>query len=246
MSRSTINKVLEKDFIIVGHRGASAYEVENTLTSIRKAYELGADIVEIDVRLSKDNIPLLFHDDNLKRLTGIDKPIKELTVKELMRLKLKGKEKITLLTEALKYAKSIKLPLFIEIKEEGSEGIILNTVKEIEYLSNVVFISSNLNILEKIREQDKEVMLGYIAINLPIPFIRLRKREIKIFLPRFNLVTGRLIKEAHSKKLKVIAWTINDFALALKLKGLGVDGIATDRPDIKKLILKQRTLFGKQ
>ena len=57
---------------VMGHRGAAAWAPENTLASIRKAAELGATWVEFDVMLTGDGRPVLFHDDNLKRLTGLD------------------------------------------------------------------------------------------------------------------------------------------------------------------------------
>jgi len=61
-------------FLKVGHRGARAYEIENTLESFKKALELGANAVELDVRQSMDGKLLLSHDDNLKRVFGSDVP----------------------------------------------------------------------------------------------------------------------------------------------------------------------------
>jgi len=70
-------------FLKIGHRGARAYEIENTLESFTRAIELGANAVELDVRISKDDQLIVSHDENLKRVFGKDMRINEATLREL-------------------------------------------------------------------------------------------------------------------------------------------------------------------
>lgn len=71
---------------VIGHRGAATYAPENTLASLREAKRRGATWVEIDVKLSADGVPLLMHDDSLKRTAGLDRPVAETPWAEIQRL----------------------------------------------------------------------------------------------------------------------------------------------------------------
>src|SRR5690349_12288366 len=69
--------------LIIGHRGASAVAPENTMAAFRSAIETGADGIEFDVQLSKDNIAVIIHDDNLRRTGSLDRYVADLTAEEL-------------------------------------------------------------------------------------------------------------------------------------------------------------------
>jgi len=116
--------MLSESFIpVFAHRGASAYALENTLKSFEKALELGADGIELDIQLSKEGIPVVFHDPQLSRLVGINKLVNECTKEELISFKL-GKpwrrlfstNKIPTFEVVLAWANSQQIPLNIELK----------------------------------------------------------------------------------------------------------------------------------
>lgn len=116
--------MLSESFIpVFAHRGASAYALENTLKSFEKALELGADGIELDIQLSKEGIPVVFHDPQLSRLVGINKLVNECTKEELISFKL-GKPwrrlfstyKIPMFEVVLAWANSQQIPLNIELK----------------------------------------------------------------------------------------------------------------------------------
>ncbi|GAB0170851.1 glycerophosphodiester phosphodiesterase family protein [Lysinibacillus sp. CTST325] len=108
---------------VFAHRGASAYTLENTLKAFEKALELGADGIELDIQLSKEGIPVVYHDPQLSRLVGINKHVNECTIEELVSFKL-GKPwrrlfstyKIPTFDVVLTWANSQQLPLNIELK----------------------------------------------------------------------------------------------------------------------------------
>ncbi len=108
---------------VFAHRGASAYTLENTLKAFEKALELGADGIELDIQLSKEGIPVVYHDPQLSRLAGINKLVNECTIEELISFKL-GKPwrrlfstyKIPTFDVVLAWANSQQLPLNIELK----------------------------------------------------------------------------------------------------------------------------------
>ncbi len=110
----------KKRFLIIAHRGASAYEPENTLRAFRKALEMGADAIELDVRQSADGVIVVVHDEDLKRIAGIGKRVRECTYSELSQIRVLGSEPIPKLEDVLSEFGN-RIPLFIEVKEAGFE-----------------------------------------------------------------------------------------------------------------------------
>ena len=87
----------------IGHRGAKAYAPENTLTSFKKAIEIGVDAIELDVRKTKDNKLVVIHDADIKRTTNGKGLVAELSLKEIKGFSAEGGEKIPTLEEALDF-----------------------------------------------------------------------------------------------------------------------------------------------
>ncbi len=113
-----------KHIPIYAHRGASAYAVENSVEAFEKAIALYADGIELDVQRSKDDGLYVFHDLNLKRLTGVNRFIHECTAEELKGLRIGkgffrrfGKSRIPKFENVLQWAKEHDTPLNIELKE---------------------------------------------------------------------------------------------------------------------------------
>jgi glycerophosphoryl diester phosphodiesterase len=229
------------NFLFIAHRGASALEPENTLAAFRRALSMGADAIELDVRRSKDGVLVVLHDEDLKRVAGVDRKVWELTIEELKRIKVFGKEFIPTLEEVLAEFGN-KIPLFIEIKDEGIESKVVEYLNLYKVYDNTLVISFNYNVLLKIKEILSKVDVGLITYRYPLPVDEAQKLKALAILPRYNLVSPRAISIAKSKNLKVYTWTINDVSTALKVINYGVDGIATDNPALKNEVRKQQKL----
>ena len=80
---------------VVGHRGAAAYEPENTILSFKKAINIGVDEIEFDVQLTKDKVPIVFHDDFLDRITNKRGCVSDLTLKKIKQAKIGKRGKIS-------------------------------------------------------------------------------------------------------------------------------------------------------
>jgi len=230
------------NFLFIAHRGASAYEPENTLVAFRKAVSMGADAIEFDVRRSKDGVPIVIHNGDLKRVVGVDKKVWELTVEELKSFKVFGREPIPVLEEVLAEFAN-KIPLFIEIKDEGLETKVVEYLNMYKSYDNVLIISFNYNILSKIKELLSKIDIGLITDRHPIPIREALKLRALAILPRYNLISSRIVSEMKSKNLKIYTWTINDVSTAMKIISYDVDGITTDNPSLKNDIRKQQKLF---
>lgn len=237
----------KEKFLVIAHRGASAHAPENTIKSFRKAIEMGADAIEFDLRRTLDGVPIVLHDEDLKRVAGIPKKVSELRVNELKNIKIFGEETIPTFEEVLQEFGN-KIPMFIELKDEGIETVVATLIKEYNIYENCLLISFNYDVLAKLKSLDEKLEVGLLTYSHLMPIEFALKIKAFAILPRFNTISPRVVKEIRSKRLRVYTWTVNDVAIALKVIGYGVDGIATDDPQIKTLISKQTTLqkfFGR-
>jgi len=228
-------------FVIIAHRGASFYEPENTIAAFKRALELGADVIELDVRFSAEGIPVVVHDEDLSRLAGISKKIREMTLNEIRNVKVFGREPIPTLEEALEFIDR-KAGVFIELKEVGLEDRVVEIVERLNLVDNVMIISFHLEALIKVRGLRKDIDVGLISSRRLLDLRRLSSLGVRALLLRYDVVTPMMVKEAHARGFKVFTWTINDVALAKRYVDYGVDGIATDRPDIRRELEKHVTM----
>jgi glycerophosphoryl diester phosphodiesterase len=215
----------------IGHRGARAYEPENTLRSFKKAVEIGVDAVEFDVRKTKDDQLVVIHDADVKRTTDGEGLVSELTLEEIKGFSAEKGEKIPTLKEALDLLGK-KVKIVIELKETGIEEKVLLAVRENGLQKNVVIASFIEEALRKVRDLDKEVETGLIYVKHKNPVKNALELEASYLLPLYRFTHTANVKKAHDNGLKVIVWTINKPEEVAEYAKKGVDGIASDKPDI--------------
>jgi glycerophosphoryl diester phosphodiesterase len=215
----------------IGHRGAKAYAPENTLTSFRKALEIGVDAVELDVRKTKDNQLVVIHDADVKRTTNGEGLVSELTLKEIKGFSAEQEEKIPTLQEALVFLDK-KVKVFIELKETGIEEQLLSLVYDKGLMKNVVVVSFLEDALKKVRELNKNVETGLIYAKHQNPLKAALDLKANYLLALYRFTHTANVEKAHENGLKVVVWTINNQQEAEEYAKKGVDGIASDKPDI--------------
>ncbi|MCW4053584.1 MAG: glycerophosphodiester phosphodiesterase family protein [Candidatus Bathyarchaeota archaeon] len=215
----------------IGHRGARAYEPENTLRSFKKAIELGVDAVEFDVRKTKDDQLVVIHDPDVKRTTDGTGLVSELTLKEIKGFSAEKGEKIPTLKEALDFLDK-KVKIVIELKEVGVEEKVLEAVREKQLQENIVIVSFIEDALRKVRELDQKVETGLIYIKHRNPVKAALEFKASYLLPLYRFTHTANVKRAHNSGLKVVVWTVNKPEEVAEYTKKGVDGIASDKPDI--------------
>jgi glycerophosphoryl diester phosphodiesterase len=215
----------------IGHRGARAYEPENTLRSFKKALEIGVDAVELDVRRTRDNYLVVIHDADIKRTTDGKGLVSELTLKEIKDFSAEKGEKIPTLKETLVFLDK-KVKILIELKEEGVENQVLSLVHEKDQQKNVIIVSFSEEALRKVRELDKEVETGLIYVKHKNPVKAALDLKASYLLPLYRFTHTANVQKAHENGLKVIVWTVNKPEEVAEYTKKGVDGIASDKPDI--------------
>ena len=215
----------------IGHRGARAYEPENTLSSFRRALELGVDAVELDVRRTRDNELVVIHNADVNKTTDGSGAVNELTLEEIQRFVTEKGEHVPTLEDVLDaVAKRVKV--LVELKEAGTEEQVISLIRKKRLTENVIIISFHEDALRKVRELSDEVETGLIYVRHKNPIQAALDLKAEYLLPLYRFTHSSNVKKAHEAGLKVIVWTINNKEEVDEYKKKGVDGIASDRPDI--------------
>jgi glycerophosphoryl diester phosphodiesterase len=227
----------QETILNIGHRGAMGHEPENTLASIKKAIDLGADGFEIDVFKCLSGEIVLFHDKYLDKLTDGEGLIEKKSLADLKKLSVLGTDnKIPTLEEVLNIINK-QIFLNIELKGKNTAKASLELVEKFinqKKISsqNILFSSFNWNELEKLRELNSNVKIALITENDPILAIETAKK-LKAFAinPNYKDLNKKNIKIIHNNDFKIYTWTVNNKRDISKMKLLKVDGIITDFPD---------------
>ncbi len=238
---------------VIGHRGAMGYAPENTMISFAKGLELGADIVEFDVHLSKDNQVIVMHDHTVNRTTDGTGLIKDMTLAELKLLdagawfapEFAG-ERIPTLDEVLNWAKG-KTKVAIEIKNgpvyyKGIEERVLDALRTYDVVESAMVISFDHHSVRKIKELEPRLTTGILYVARPVDDVSLAAAaNADVIMPNWAYVTQNVIDNAHRAKLVVLTWLLNDTADMELMIALGVDGIGTNYPDrLRQLVDREQ------
>lgn len=223
-------------FAKIAHRGASAYNTENTITSIKEAIYQKADMVEIDVRFTKDKIPILSHDPTLKRLAKKKIIIQNTSFKMLRSIKLKNNETMATLEEALDVAKG-KIIMLLDVKARGIEGEIVAEIKCRDMEDQVLISSTDLVVLRRIKKLDPGLKTALIFKFLISSILRAKKMGCYSVHPNHMGTTAGMIRLAKRHGLKVHPFTVNNSKRMRQLIKMGVDGIITDKPVLLRNVL---------
>ena len=233
-----MNSSSNHNTLSIGHRGAKGYVAENTYESISKAIQLGVDGIEIDVFKCASGELVLFHDKNLKELTGKSGLIENLTINELEQFLVQEKYKIPTLKDVLT---RIERPLFVNIELKGlntaqaTSTIITDISTSTSWsLEHFIVSSFNWNELEQFRSIDKNTPVGVLvsksmSINEAIEFGK--RINAQAIHPNFKLLNDKTVKKIKNNGFKIYTWTVNDEDDIKFMKKLKVDGIISDYPD---------------
>lgn len=240
--------------LVMGHRGAAAVAPENTLASIRKAAELGVTWVEFDVMLTGDGVPVLYHDDNLKRLTGLDALMAETPYSKVKTLDA-GRwfsedfagEAIPTLEAALALVQALGLNANIEIKStpgrdvETAEAALKVAAKSWGRRRQPPMISSFSRMsLAAARVLRPNWPRGLIAHKVPLDWqLALQALDCASFHLNSKVLEWQFVAQVKGAGYKVAAFTVNQKQRARDLIDCNVDCVITDAPDKIATALEQ-------
>jgi glycerophosphoryl diester phosphodiesterase len=207
---------------VVGHRGFPRRRPENTIASFVAAVEAGADIIEMDVWKTADDVVVVIHDGAVTAPDGVLK-VKEARWRELSGYRVDG-EPIPTLEGALQ-AVAGRAGVFVEVKDPEAAGLVGDVLRRVGAASWTAVISFHEEALVPLKGL---VPLGLIYVKPPGRIADARRLGLDLVLPHYRLATARAVDFAHRMGLKVVAWTVNDGRTMEGLWSRGVDGIASD------------------
>ncbi len=222
--------------LVIGHRGAMGHETENTLASIQKAMDLGVDMIEIDVFKIKSGEIVVFHDENVERLSNGAGNIEEYYITDLKLLTLEGNHKIPDLQQVLRLIDN-KVALNIELKGDDTADRV-NFITDF-YINkrgwspeNFVISSFKWDELRRMRELNPTIKIAVLTEEDPLKAIDVAKELNAVAInPNFRTLTQENTEKIQNEGLKVYTWTVNEPADIQKMKEFGVDGIITNYPE---------------
>ena len=239
---------------IVAHRGYVAKGVENSLEALEAAAKEKASYVEMDILLTKDHQFVVMHDYNLKRLAGVDKDVKDMTLAEVQGLEIQQDghtSHIPSFEEFVTRAKELKMPLLVELKPHGAEpenyvDLFVQKMKELGVEKDYPTMSLDLSVMEKVEKKAPEIKTGYV---IPIQFGLFENYSVDFFAIEDFSYQEDLVTQAHEMEKELYVWTINDEQKLTAYLQRPVDGIITDEvaeaQSLKKNLKKNKTYFDR-
>ena len=231
---------------IIAHRGFSGIYPENTMLAFKKAIEIGADGIELDVHLSKDGQVMIIHDEALKRTTGLDGVISDYTRAELEKISA-GKTKndefgftpIPSLEEYLAFMAEHKdkftnielktAPVYYPEIEEKT----LELVRKFDLEKNIIYSSFNWLSIERMQHLGtiSETGLLFSGMKLYNQAHIIKSLGINYFHPDFNDLTDEIVKSYLDNKVGLNVWTVNEIEDMKVCLSWNIDGLITNFPD---------------
>ena len=235
------------NFVNYAHRGASSYAPENTMSSFKKAFQLGSNGIELDLQKTKDGKLVIFHDKEIDKKSNGTGKISDYTYNELLELDFGswfGKEfkneKIVLFEDFMKSVSDKNLILAIELKEEGIEKDTLEIINKYYNKDNIFITSFLYNALSNIRKFDNNIKIGWLIgedINKKnvSELIKISGNQI---CPPANLVSIEGIKLARENGLSVRLWGVSNEEIMERVYKFDIDGMTVNFPDKLKRLME--------
>jgi glycerophosphoryl diester phosphodiesterase len=236
----------------IGHRGAKAYAIENTVAAIYKALELSVDMVELDIRITRDKHPVVIHASQLRLVAKKYGRVSKTDLVALKRLKVKGKETVPTLGEVLE-AIDNRVGINLELKVKNSAQIVVQTLRDYKVDLTTVMISSNHpGEVRMAKEMEPSLTTAivfragnafnfwFISDFLAILFLPITKYYISWLVRNaradylnihHRFLDEQKIEAFHRQGIKICAWTVNNPKKIASLKQWNIDGIITNYPD---------------
>lgn len=212
--------------LIIGHRGASAVALENTMPAFEAAIAAGADGIEFDVHLSRDGVPVIIHDETLQRTHGLRRRVVDLTAAELREVGVPS------LRQFFELMVQNDLLLCLEIK--GSSAQLAEecsrVVSEFSFAGRVIVECFDLRVLKGIKTLRTAALFGR-GIYADQKLIDAASTVgASVLALHYRLVTASLVEKAKEAGFEVVVWTVDSPAWVAQARSMGIRALITNDP----------------
>lgn len=227
--------VIPRRVLAVAHRGASLEHRENTLGAFARALEVGADAIELDVRVTRDGAVVVHHDadvqwDGPEAVVARRAPIADLTLAAVRSVDLGGGTRIPTLDDVMELVAG-RAEVFVELKRPVVAAPVVACLAR--HRRPYALHSFDHGAIARLAVAAPHIRRGILfddPIHDPVAELRahVARTGARDVWPRFDLVTPAVIETAHALGARVIAWTVNDLRSGIDLAAAGIDGICSD------------------
>jgi glycerophosphoryl diester phosphodiesterase len=211
--------------LAIAHRGDPVAERENTLPAFAAAVREGADMVELDLRRTRDGGIVVVHDATLARLWGDERKVADLDLAAVRGIG-RGQTRIPTFGEVLD---EIDVPLMVDLNAPTVEGG-LHEVRRAGAMARALFVTGDVGALRHLRHLAPDARIGLTWVKQdPPPPTLLQELGAEYWNPMFTLVTPDRVAEVHDMGLKVSTWTVDKPRHMARVTAAGVDAIVSNR-----------------
>lgn len=247
--KNYLENTLEAENIkVISHRGKCFGEPENSLKAINSSINCKVDYAEIDVQETRDGIVVLMHDRSLRRLTGLNKNVDQLSFNEIEKLDIASRlsqhsvERIPTLDGVIKKCNG-KLNLIIEIKPYRNTADLTNKVVKIiddnNFVNQCKVHSLSYRILLNVKRLNPNIQTGYIISR---PINNLASLNVNFYSVQERLVSKKMVDDIHSRNKEIYVWTVDRTGDMNNLLKYNIDGIISDKPQLLLNIKKKNAI----
>lgn len=219
---------------VIAHRGASAYEFENSLAAFRAAAKLGADGVELDVHGTKDGTLVVHHDSSAGSFR-----IAETRFGELRDHKLPNGETIPRLSDALSTL-GTDVEVFVEVKDlrEEHDDSLFAVLEAGPAPARYHVHSFDHRIIRRLKVKRPSLPCGVLSTSYPVePLAQIRNARATELWQVKDMIDKQLVEAVHAADYRVYTWTVDEPQNMREFVALGVDAICTNRPDVAREVI---------
>ncbi len=231
----------------IAHRGASAYEPENTLRAFERAIEMGATMIELDIYLSRDGYPVVTHDADLMRVAHDPRQIGELTLHQLRQFDMGKGETIPTLDDAIEVVRG-RAELYIELKGANTATPVVAALRAAHFNDEAIVGSFHADLIRQAKAIAPTLRTSWLIGEQGLhrdfiaPTLALHADYVHLCWERLSptphlLLTAALLTAIRRRGLGIILWHEERPSELRQLVRMDVDGICTNTPDILTAIL---------
>lgn len=222
---------------IIGHRGSPGDHRENTLPSFLRAFDAGAEAIELDVHGTADGAVVIHHDAATNSRPGESGPravIADTTLLALREIPI-ADGPIPTLAELLAVTPGDRA-VFVEIKAKGIEAAVVSVIRAAA--KQCAVHSFDHRVARRVRDVAPEIPVGILQTSYPVDPLRpMHDAHARDLWQHWELIDSELVERVHGDGGRVIAWTVNDADVARRIASWRVDGICTDVPAVMRALV---------
>jgi len=234
----------------IAHRGASAYEPENTLLAFDRAIDMGATMLELDVHLSHDGHPVVIHDADLSRVADEGGRVRDLTLQQIKCFDVGQGESVPTLTEVIALVRG-RAELYIELKGQRTPGPVVSTLQAARFTDQAVvgsfhpwlpqrvkFLAPTVRTSVLIGQEARQADYLEWALAVEADYVHLCWERVSS--TPHELLTPPMLADIRRHGLGIMLWHEEQPVELRRLVEFDVDGICTNTPDVLTAILRER------